>query len=143
MKGISLHEPYASAVAWDLKRIETRGFQLHWRGDLAICAAVVTKFADRIWSPELGPYFQQAKITERKQLAFGCIVAVCRVSMCIPTVQLYGKISPQEQALGNYEPGRFGWILADLKRLKAPIPLRGQQGIFNIPKEAIERMEFI
>jgi hypothetical protein len=42
------------------------------------------------------------------------------------------SVSPAELALGDYSPGRFGWFLADVKKLPSPIPCRGGQRIFNV-----------
>jgi hypothetical protein len=38
-----------------------------------------------------------------------------------------------EFAFGNYEPGRFAWVLRDVEQLAAPIPFTGRQGIFDVP----------
>ena len=142
MKGISLHEPWATAVARDLKRIETRAFRLHYRGPLAICAARTTVFSEMIQNPALREFFHGCGITRKEHLSFGCIVAVCRVGNVIPVEEL-ANISVQERWFGNYAPGRFGWILEDMHRLKEPIPFRGSQGIFEVPASALEGAMFV
>ena len=42
-----------------------------------------------------------------------------------------------EEALGNYGPGRFGWILDDITMLAEPVPFRGMQGLFDVPDDLI------
>lgn len=32
---------------------------------------------------------------------------------------------------GHYEPGRFGWLLEDIKTLPEPIPAKGKQGLWS------------
>jgi len=132
MKGISLWEPWASAIAWDLKRIETRGWLTPYRGPLAICAARTTLHAGFIHDPSVRRYFESVGITRVDRLPFGHIVAVARLNQIYPVEHLT-NISEQERAFGNYDAGRFGWDLADLRRLKTPIPFRGMQGLFRIP----------
>lgn len=39
----------------------------------------------------------------------------------------------QEQALGDFSPGRYGWVLADVRPLAQPIPWKGAQGLFDVP----------
>jgi len=41
-------------------------------------------------------------------------------------------LSAQEEAFGDYTQGRYAWVLTDA-RLIEPVPLRGRQGLFNIP----------
>ncbi len=36
-----------------------------------------------------------------------------------------------ERAFGDYSPGRYAWLLADVKPLATPIPARGALGLWN------------
>lgn len=36
-----------------------------------------------------------------------------------------------EAAFGDYTPGRFGWLLADVVKLPEPIPARGSLGLWD------------
>jgi hypothetical protein len=40
----------------------------------------------------------------------------------------------QERALGDYSPGRYGWVLANVRALPQPIPYKGAQGLFTVPE---------
>ena len=46
-------------------------------------------------------------------------------------------LTPQERAFGDYSVGRFGWLTESkfLRRLAAPVPCVGHQGIFNLPPD--------
>ena len=35
-------------------------------------------------------------------------------------------------ALGAWEPGRWGWVLENVRPLATPFPLRGQQGLWTL-----------
>jgi hypothetical protein len=37
-----------------------------------------------------------------------------------------------ERFLGDFSPGRFGWVLENVRALDTPIPYRGAQGLFNV-----------
>jgi hypothetical protein len=64
-------------------------------------------------------------------LPFGCIVAKANLVECVRTDML-NTISPLERALGDYSPGRYGWILTDITKLKVPIPAIGRQQLFEV-----------
>lgn len=36
-----------------------------------------------------------------------------------------------EASLGDFTPGRYAWLLADVEPLAEPIPARGQRGLWN------------
>lgn len=57
-------------------------------------------------------------------LPFGAIIATAYVEASIPTESLTPDV------FGDFSPGRFGWLLADIKPLAEPIPWKGKQGIF-------------
>jgi hypothetical protein len=40
-------------------------------------------------------------------------------------------ISKKEQAFGFYEDGRYAWELGDVKRMREPIPAKGQLSLWN------------
>lgn len=140
MKGISLWEPWASAIAHGFKQIETRAHRTNHRGPLAICAARTKLHAGFIHEPAVCGFFQQVGIVIPDHLAFGCIVAVANVVDCRRTEDLRSDLSRHEIHFGNYAAGRWGWILADVRRLKKPIPFRGNQALFNVPDELLQEV---
>jgi len=83
-----------------------------------------------------------------KNLPLGCVIATCRLISCIPTreIELAKKIgvdqaviplcpdfeiTEQEYAFGNYSLGRWAWLLADIKLLPEPIPIRGARSLWE------------
>ena len=61
-------------------------------------------------------------------LTFGAIVAVVRVTDCVP----YGEVKDQPFA----ESGGYCWLLED-PRLVGPIPIPGRLGLFEVPDGAL------
>lgn len=86
----------------------------------------------------------------RDGLNLGCIIATAKLIDCkkvIKTIdEKVGKyIAPNnkiiledgttlkgydEYRLGDFTPGRYAWILKDIKKIN-PVPARGQQGLWN------------
>ncbi len=46
-------------------------------------------------------------------------------------------ITPEEAHLGNFEDGRYAWRLSNVRALRAPLSLKGQQGLFDIDDRLI------
>lgn len=49
-------------------------------------------------------------------------------------------VSGNEVAFGNYEPGRWGWVLTDVRRLPDPVPCRGALGLWTVPVDVAARL---
>lgn len=150
MKALTIWQPWASLIATGAKRIETRGWATGYRGPLAIHAATrwtreqrelvleepfrsrlpadedqaepgqcaLPLEAARAWNPSLGRY-----------------LAIAELEDCVPTQELRREISEEEYAFGNFEHGRYGWVLSDVRRLWLPIEGRGQQGLWDVPRQ--------
>lgn len=151
MRAISLWQPWASAISTDAKRIETRGWPTNYRGRLAIHAAKrkvaseLTYFrSSSIWIGALSPLSVD-------ELPFGALVAVCDLIDCRfsgsfkadeidmirrPYPDLTNEWTWTERNMGNFGPGRFGWVLTNIRRIE-PIPYLGKQGFFNVPDELV------
>lgn len=68
-----------------------------------------------------------------EDLPLGAIVAVCRLVACQEMTPPLIRLVPEpERSFGNYEPGRFMWMLEDIRKLSLPFPMRGQQGLFDV-----------
>lgn len=37
----------------------------------------------------------------------------------------------EQRPYGNFQPGRYAWILADVKPLREPVPVKGKQGLWD------------
>jgi hypothetical protein len=155
MKGITLTQPWATLVAIGAKRIETRSWSTHYRGELAIHAAKgwprecqalphTEPFQTTLVNAGLpGPHSRY----DGKQMPRGYIVAVARLAAIESTENLLaiaaavGGLLPHELDFGNYAPGRYGWLLADVERLVEPIEYRGALGLWTVPDELSQQLQ--
>jgi hypothetical protein len=56
---------------------------------------------------------------------------------CRPT-ESFDVLAAQEHALGDYSPGRFGFVLGNLWKLPEPLTARGALGLWRPPAELVE-----
>lgn len=159
MKALSLYQPIAAAVALRAKRVETRSWPTKHRGPIAIHAAKKWSIdlscrtsSSWTWCGILRPYGVRmgGKVELEDVLAFGAIIAIAQLVDCRPTDSFtVGELdrlrghdfetpNPNlsdawtERMLGDFAPGRFGFILDDIVALDTPILCRGRQRIFNL-----------
>lgn len=163
MIAISLWQPYATAIAVGAKRIETRHWPTNYRGPLLIHAAKRKVQHELIhlhscwnWQGALrraGWGWGAGHDDDIHQLPFGALVASCTLSDCRPTesftqAELDTPRAPDgegtvehyqwtERQMGNFDLGRYGWVLTDIVRFLEPIPYKGSQGFFHVPREVI------
>lgn len=143
MKALTLTQPWATLVAIGAKRIETRGWSTDYRGPLAIHAA-------KGWSKEavklafVEPFrsvLAAAGYKTFSALPRACVVATCELVACKP-IDVNGLASApwdlerwpfdeQEQAFGDYTPGRYAWLLASVQPFVVPMSARGMLGLWN------------
>lgn len=157
MRAISLWQPWASAIALGAKRIETRDWPTHVRGQIAIHAAKrkvqhewIEHGCSYNWCAALD-HAMGAEVRLEDKLPFGAIVAVCELVDCKPTgaftlqevedrrTRRFGSIYTwTERQMGNFALGRYGWVLANVRALATPIPFKAKQGFFEVPDELID-----
>src|SRR5512135_2242784 len=147
MKALTLTQPWATLVALGLKRIETRSWATSYRGLLAIHAAQRFPKEARAFTVDPVCYEAVRLASGSNPLVtgypLGVVLATCRLVDCVHTeefnrnrvLRLYGwdsetafEMNERERLFGNYEPGRWAWLLTDVKRLAAPIPAKGALG---------------
>jgi hypothetical protein len=151
VKVLTLTQPRATLVAIGAKHIETRSWETLYRGPLAIHAAKGLGPGGRAALYDLAfddpdGYFyaalRQANVFCIDDLPLGAIVATCELVDCVhvlyewPRNQLVSQrsrhiLTDQERAFGDYTPGRFAWLLADVRPLPAPIPAKGALGLWT------------
>ena len=147
MKAITLTQPWASLVAWGHKRVETRSWPTNYRGPLAIHASRRTRESDLIFTDDDDAgagYMLSCLGLGPADLPYSAVLATCTLVHCLPITldaQVAGllykpdsrplHISTLELSLGNYAPGRYAWILEDVKPLWQPVLQRGYQGLWE------------
>ena len=133
MKALSLWQPWASLIAAGVKKVETRHWPTAYRGPIAIHAAKRLESdcgeeLDELCLEEFGCHW-------RTSLPRGAIVATANLVACERMFEQYTIDSPYpgriEFVCGNWEEGRFAWLLQNVVPLKQLVPYRGMQGLFN------------
>lgn len=159
MKAISLYQPWASLVAIGAKRIETRSWGTKYRGPLAIHAAkAIPDWAEELC--ETSETFNKALVDAgikydgntplSRLVPVGAVIATCNLINCVKILGPTGRFimlekggfvdtEGREYVFGDYTPGRYAWILEDVKWLPEPIPAKGHQGLWSWgPPESVE-----
>jgi activating signal cointegrator 1 len=148
MKALTLWQPWASLVAFEEKKVETRCWSTKYRGLLAIHAAQkeppdwLGKSRNR---QEFHKYL--CGITKRHQWGDfwwpngkrGLAEVLCIVKLISiePVERVREDLSAQELCFGNYEDGRYAWFLEMVHRFESPIPAKGNRLLWNweVPAE--------
>jgi hypothetical protein len=139
------------------KRVETRGWSTKYRGPLAIHAPKRCRISELIsyacswsWCGALAATGLRMGGDQKLDeiLPFGAVIAVAELVDVRSTESFtVGEIEtprqPQldaghlyqwtERQMGDFGPGRFGWILENVRALPAPMPFNGHQGFFEVP----------
>lgn len=123
IRAISVFEPYATAIAWELKKYETRAHPTGVRGELLICAGAKKGH---------GPL----NVIDPSDLHHGHAVCVVDLFDCKP-VEAVRPVDATERLLGNFAAGRFAWCMRNVRPLRMPVPVKGSQGFFFVPLTAL------
>lgn len=152
LPAISVWQPWASLLAHQVKRFETRGWapasSLIGRM-MAICASKTTQGMDCYAGEEDGP--ESLRIQGLRQmrragvdlhhLPLGMVVGVGVLAEVVPTQgDRRPAISPLEESLGDWSAGRKAWRFDDLHPLAQPIPVLGRQGLFTLDAATSSRV---
>lgn len=152
MKIITLWQPWATLIALDLKRYETRHWKTNYRGKIAIHAAKRKVSKDELATISCNSvgHLTWEQINQI-DYPLGVIVAIADLVDCLKMNpdyefrQIPGFISLDtpsvlEKAVGDWKSGRYAWVLKDVIALSDPIPYKGMQGIGNVSEDVRSRL---
>lgn len=128
MKVLTIKEPYATLIATNNKKIETRSWKTNYRGKLYIHAGLskVTKEYD---TSSINYLIQDLNYS------YGQIICEAELVDCIYMTKEYienlKNTIYQEYLVGKYEEGRYAWVLDNIKPLDKKISVKGKLGIWN------------
>ncbi len=116
------------------KRYETRSWKTPYRGDLVIHASKHKATFDEMGNLDTYEF--------SRSVPYGCALCVVELYACVPTVVYcmglevrppeLSLLSSMEEEFGNYSAGRFAWLTRNCRPLKAPMPMRGKQGLWAL-----------
>ena len=166
IRGLSVTQPWASLIACGGKQFETRNWATPYRGLLVIHAAktfptAAVEFAEQ--DIVLGPLTRAGIVPSWWQpwdmrgyslkdfLPLGACIAVATLQNClatppsnVPWREYAGELrlppTGDELAFGDYSPGRYAWLLADVRRLATPIACRGDLGLWRVSDDVVAQI---
>jgi hypothetical protein len=130
MKAITVHQPWATFLAYGVKRYETRGWSTNYRGPIAIHAGRSMEGLELLMDDEVESFVQKLELT-KAVWTLGAVVAVGELTHIYRSEDMRDHLTPLELALGNYDDGRFGWEISNVQLLPAPVFVAGKQGLWE------------
>lgn len=118
MKAITICQPYAHLVEIGEKPIENRTWPTNYRGEISIHAG-----KSRAW-------LDDGDEERYPDMAFGAVVALATLADCQRVSHLPRELRDHEHANGPW-----CWMLTGVRRLPAPVPCRGAQGLWVLPSD--------
>ena len=129
MKVLSITEPYATLIKEKKKLVETRSWKTNYRGELFIHASK-TKMASVVKNNR-----ELMTLIDNVDLNYGNLICKCHLVDCVFMTSEYvedmKKNHYQEYICGEYEVGRYAWILEGIEILENPLSAKGQLGLWN------------
>jgi hypothetical protein len=110
MRAISLKQPWANMIASGQKTIETRTWPTKYRREILIVSSK---------KPPIEPA--------------GYAVAIATIIDCRPMTR-----DDEKAACCKLYPGARAWLLADVRKLRKPFPVKGRLGIYEVDVELEE-----
>lgn len=143
---LSLKQPWASLVAWKLKRNETRAQHFtQLAGQWFAVHASKTWHQDQRQLLDTEPFKSAlahcgitASNATQATLPVGAIVAVAFCGWAGRSDDL--QVGEPERTFGDYRPGRWVYGLGQVYQLHAPILYTGRLGVWNLPHDLVRRV---
>lgn len=155
---LSLLQPWATLWVTGAKRVETRSWGTSYRGRVVVHASKAFKQEEmRLCREEpFNSALSDLGVKKFRDIPTGAVLGWVNVIECLPMAErttargvafeLGGEhrhelLTEDEQAFGNYQPGRFAWITGQTRAVLAkPIPLKGALGLRHCPADVAERL---
>ena len=127
MKALSIRQPWVHAILNEGKDIENRTWQRDFRGWIALHASAKPQYGDTFPRGTKAPDFDN--------LDYGAICGVARVVGIITK----SRSKWFNQPIRGYT--NYGWLLADVKRLRRPIKCNGMLGLWQVPPNVLRSIK--
>jgi hypothetical protein len=132
MLALTLHQPWAFAVAHLGKDVENRG----WPPPAKVIDQRIAIHAGLHVDREAMDHLRRIGIALPDSLVAGAVVATVRVA----GVREWRKAWPTQPPLSRWFTGPFGWQLEDVLALAKPVPCKGRQGLWRLPDDVEARV---
>lgn len=154
MKCISLLQPWASLVVLGHKKIETRSWNTKHRGPLLVHASKKDDGFNRQCFYQWREGFK-LDLPKWEVLPFGAIIGQVNLDGVVRTAKMkpfwntpigimngdkQWRLSTQEKLFGNYNDGRYGWLLSDHVAFDEMIPVAGSLSLWDFDMETKQKV---
>lgn len=144
MRGFTLYQPMAWAIAEDHKPVENRVWALPPDFVGQRFAVHAGKKYDEPWAQMIANTFG-LEVPAKSVIALGAVVAVATFVGCIDDDALehltrddllrMGMSPTKFDAVHEWYSGPYGFLVTDVRKMSTPIPCRGFQGLWHLPPE--------
>lgn len=138
MKVLPMHQPWAQLVVMGFKTVETRPKPTP-KSMKGLVAVHANKTTDYLHLRHL-PFF--AERLDGVDLTLGHIIGTVEiirsVALTEQNVAYCERNKPEEYAFGDFQPGRYGWVLRNGRQVVEPIPFRAHQGWPDVDDEIVK-----
>jgi hypothetical protein len=147
-RGLTLHQPWASLMAWGVKSVETRPWKVEYRGPMVIHAAKAFQpYAQQVCMMNLDirrvllAKMHEAGICRDNRITLGRLHELLPLGKIVATTRLVDVVTTNkidadrifaEFAYGNFAKNRWMWMCQDTKALARPIVYTGMQGLWYL-----------
>lgn len=138
-RGWSLTQPWATLVAIEAKRFETRSRRVSYRGPIAIHASMGFPSSCRqlCYQQPFANALARSGYNTPDDLPLGQVLAVVRIIDCVCTNEFKPAPHTDEYQFGDYSKNRYAIHLDEVIQLK-PFPAKGMLGLWKLPRAITE-----
>lgn len=139
MKALTLHQPWAAAIAHSCKRIENRSWKPPAKiiGERIAIHAGAKEISNRVYMEmRQNSLFRDILIHVDVRSHIVCTAVVKGICASEADLRLLTYTEHEQW----YSRGSYGWILGDVRTLRDPIPCSGFQGLWEVPAEIVPRL---
>lgn len=130
MKAITVRQPWAWAIMNAGKDIENRNWKTHFRGKVALHAALgMTRDEYENGCEYIKRISPKLRIPAYEDLARGAIIGTIEITDCV------------KDSESRWFEGDFGFVIARPKKLNKPIPCKGALSFWNLPQSIEYRIK--
>lgn len=149
MKALTICQPYAHLICLPddddrAKRVENRTWPTSYRGPLLIHAGKSREWLELNDSGDRDELYDLALA----DMQFGFIIGIADLRDCVEKFVLEGNAPRRFQEssrrrwpwleMHEHAEGPWCWVLQEVRRFETPIPYKGAQGLFNVPRKVVE-----
>src|SRR5262249_6954176 len=133
MKALTIRQTWATLIVLGHKSLETRSWDTTYKGPLLIHAshAITDVGMALFYHSHVQQILQPHGYRTFYNLPRGAVIGSVDLCACISWEQFqndeeaHSLLTPDEQLLGTFGPGRFGWLFASPVRFMNPLRFTG------------------